>query len=273
MVDLGRTSLLNGNHVKRVLGQGGTVLGTMVAFCRTPAIVRMIAAAGFDLVLLDLEHSSFSPETIADMCEMARAAGLVPVVRPHLTCADLAHRLQDLGAMGLMFPGVSSRAQVEEFRRWMRFPPAGTRGHTDTNAGQDYVAVAAGTAKYLMDEAAMLVVQVESGDAVDRIDEILDGGGIDIVEIGRGNLSTDLGIPGELRHQRVLAAVDRVIAASARRGAAAGVSCGSVQDATDMMQRGVRCVNFSTDRRIMAQAYHDMAGTLRQVLRDPAQAG
>lgn len=272
MVDESRSSLLSGNHVKRVLDQGGTVLGTMVAFCRTPAIVRIIAAAGFDLVLLDLEHSSFSAETIADMCEMARAAGLVPVVRPYLTSADLAHRLQDLGAMGLMFPGVSGRTQVDEFRRWMRFPPAGTRGHTDTNAGQDYMALAAGTAKHLMDDAAMLVVQVESAEAVGRIDEILDGGGIDIVEIGRGDLSTDLGVPGELRHPRVLAAVDRVIAACARGGAAAGVSCGSTQDATDMMQRGVRCVNFSTDRRIMALAYNDMAGTLRQALRDSGQA-
>ena len=71
------------NRVKKQLAAGGFAFGTGIAMIRTPAIMRLIAGAGYDFVFIDMEHSSFSFETINDMCDMARSVGLVPVVRPY----------------------------------------------------------------------------------------------------------------------------------------------------------------------------------------------
>ena len=70
------------NRVKAKLASGRVALGGMVAFIRNPGVINMIATAGFDFVFIDMEHASFSFETLNDMCEVARAAGIVPVVKP-----------------------------------------------------------------------------------------------------------------------------------------------------------------------------------------------
>ena len=110
------------------LHAGDLVMGTMVMYVRTPGVVRMAAAAGLDYVLIDLQHSIFDLELVADMCEVARAAGIAALVRPNRADADTVNRIQDLGANGLMFPDVSSRRQIEQGITAMHYPPNGTRG-------------------------------------------------------------------------------------------------------------------------------------------------
>src|ERR1700730_9657897 len=116
---------MTGNPVKTRLASGGYALGANVGFVRTPALMRVIAAAGYDFVVIDMEPSAFSMETVGDMCQMARASNLVPLVRPDSPSASLGNRIQDLGAMGLMHFDVKSRAEVDTFLRWMRYPPDG----------------------------------------------------------------------------------------------------------------------------------------------------
>ncbi|MEX0789361.1 MAG: aldolase/citrate lyase family protein, partial [Actinomycetota bacterium] len=89
--------------------------------------MRMIQAAGYDFVMIDMQHSSLSNVTVADMCEMARGVGLVPIVRPVSHAPEIGGRVLDMGAAGLMHFDVSSRQQVDEFLRWMRCTPQGTR--------------------------------------------------------------------------------------------------------------------------------------------------
>jgi 2-keto-3-deoxy-L-rhamnonate aldolase RhmA len=251
------------NHALRKLRAGEFAYGTWVVQVRTPALMRWIASAGFDFVFLDTEHSDFSWETIGTMCELARASGLVPIVRPHELNGHLANRIQDVGAMGLMYHDVTSRAQVEEILHWTRYPPAGVRGSTAQGPAMDYVAGRGDEIKRFLDENAMLLIQIESREGLENVDAILAGGGVDVVEIGRGDLSTALGVPLELRHPLVLEAVDEIAAACRRHGVAVGVNCTSLEDAADMVERGVRCVSFSNERRLLLDAYRDALAGLR----------
>jgi 2-keto-3-deoxy-L-rhamnonate aldolase RhmA len=251
------------NDALRKLREGGFAYGTWVVQVRTPALMRWIASSGFDFVFLDTEHSDFSWETIGTMCDMARASGLVPIVRPHAFEPPLANRIQDVGAMGLMFHDVTSRAQVDAMLRAMRYPPAGTRGSSALGPAMDYAGGPGADVKRLVDENTMLVIQIESREGLANVDAILEGGGVDVVEIGRGDLSTALGVPLELRHPTVLEAIDEIASACRRHGVAVGVNCVSLEDAADMTARGVRCVSFSNERRLLLEAYRGAVAGLR----------
>jgi 2-keto-3-deoxy-L-rhamnonate aldolase RhmA len=243
------------NRVKAKLKAGGFAFGTGVALTRTPALMRLIAGAGYDFVFIDMEHSSFSFETINDMCDMARSVGLAPIVRPYSHDPALGNRILDIGAMGLMYFDVDSREQVDGFVRAMRFPPAGARQNSRGSAF-DYLPIRGRESYRFVDENTMLVIQLETLEAIENIDRILEGGGVDVVEIGRSDLSIVLGVAGQREHPRVLEVVDRAIAACRRHNVAAGCGSDSLEDAQSMIGRGVRYLFYGTnDLSILGRAY------------------
>lgn len=251
------------NHVKKLLSDGGTAFGTWVEFCRTPAIARMIAAAGFDFVFIDTEHSSLSMETVADICEVARGCGIAPIVRTYSAEGGLVNRIQDIGAMGLMFHDVARRSDVDEIREHMSYPPLGSRGHAILNAAYDYTDISAAAGKQIINSHMMLFIQCESVAGLENLEEMIAPGGVDVVEVGRGDLSTALGVPGETQHQKVLEAVDSVISLCDKYGVAVGTMCNTQDDAADMMRRGMRCISYANDRGILARRYRETVGFLR----------
>jgi 4-hydroxy-2-oxoheptanedioate aldolase len=164
-----------------------------------------------------------------------------------------------------MFHDVTSREEVDELVRWMRYPPTGIRGSTSMSTPMDYLVVPGAEAKAFIDDNMLLIIQIESREGVENISEILAGGGVDVVEIGRGDLSTSYGMPLEIRHPVVLEAVDQVIAACNEHGVAPGINCVSVEDAADMIERGVRCVSYSSDKRILVTTYNDAVRDLSEL--------
>jgi len=243
------------NRVKAKLAAGGFAFGTGVAMIRTPALMRLIAGAGYDFVFIDMEHSSFSFETINDMCDMARSVGLVPVVRPYSHDPALGNRILDIGAMGLMYFDVESREQVDGFVRAMHFPPAGTRQNSRGSAF-DYQPIRGAESYRFVDENTMLVIQLETLEAIENIDNILKGGGVDVVEIGRSDLCIALGVPGQREHPKVLEVVDRAIAGCRRHNVTPGCGSDSLEDAQSMIRRGMRYVFYGTnDLSILGRVY------------------
>jgi 2-keto-3-deoxy-L-rhamnonate aldolase RhmA len=237
---------------------GEPVFGTMIMWVRTPGSVRMAAAAGFDYVVVDLEHSNLGLETVADMCEIARAAGIALFIRPNETGQDTVNRLQDLGADGFMFHDVTSRAQVEELTRPLRYPPRGTRGIALAGPGADYRGPV--TAEFLAaaDDRLITIVQIESQDGLDNLDSIL-AGGVDVADVGRQDLAISLGLPGQITHPQVTAAVDTVLKACAARGIACALAVANVEEARQEIARGARFITYRNDKAIMLDAYRGFA--------------
>jgi 4-hydroxy-2-oxoheptanedioate aldolase len=253
---------IRSNHLKAKLHAGGTAFGTWIVMNRNPAIVRIAAASGFDFVFIDAEHGDFSWETVASLCDMARASDLVPIVRPSEANPFLANRIQDLGAMGLMYHDVRSRELVTRMLSAMRYPPDGSRGLTSFGASMDYLGGPGDELRRISDENSMLIVQIESRAGVENIDQILDGGGVDLVEIGRGDLSMSLGVPMQPKHARVVRAIEYLVERSERHSVAVGVNCVSIEDGAEMLDLGIRCISFSSDRRILQSAYSQAARAL-----------
>src|SRR5579864_8458367 len=113
------------NHVKEKLARGEVVASMTVRLLRGIEIARIAKTAGFDSLYVDLEHSSFSLESMGQICMAALEVGITPFVRvPGL--ADV-QRILDAGALGIIAPHVSSATEARDYVKAAKYPPLGER--------------------------------------------------------------------------------------------------------------------------------------------------
>jgi len=236
------------NPVKRRLAQGELALGTFVMEFATPGLASIVAAAGADFVMLDMEHSGWSFETVKQQIAHARGAGLVPIVNPRGGHRFAEHELLlDLGAQGLMVPHVETSEQAQAIVRGTRYPPEGTRGAAFGVAHDRYRMDDVPATMRLANAESLIVVKIETALGVRNIDQILSVPGIDVALIGHTDLSLSLGRPLQLDHPEFTGALDTVLAACRRHGRAAGCVVGDVATGRAWIAKGFRLIAYSGD--------------------------
>jgi 2-keto-3-deoxy-L-rhamnonate aldolase RhmA len=254
---------MRANGVKRTLRDGGVSLGTMVFEFNTPGIGRIVAEAGAEFVVYDMEHTGWSIETIRSLMATTRAAEVVPLVRVPATQYHLLSRPLDVGAMGLMVPMVESAEQAALIVRSAKYPPLGGRGAAFGIAHDDYVG---GDVVAKMESAnaeTLILAQIETAAGVERVDEIAAVEGVDVLWIGHFDLTASLGIPAQFDHPDFLGAVERVVAACGRHGKTAGIMAGDVAGAAAWLDQGFRAVAYSGDLWIYQEALRQGLAELR----------
>lgn len=204
------------NKTKRALQHGEFVLGTVNRYFRSPEIAQVLATAGYDFIWIDMEHSCFGLETVADTARAALAAGITPIVRIPELQSHFISRALDSGALGVIVPEVDSRKQVEDTVRFSKYAPLGRRRTVGRLAHADYAGVNAAEFNRRSNEEVLTSVLVESEAGVENIEEIVSVEGLDLVIIGAGDLSLSLGVPGETDHEKVRKYIREVIEACKR---------------------------------------------------------
>jgi 2-keto-3-deoxy-L-rhamnonate aldolase RhmA len=216
-----RTSLF-----RAALARGdGPALGTWVKIPATE-VVELVALAGFDFVVIDLEHSPIDLESAFRLIGTALHTGVSPIVRVADLHPGLVQRLLDAGAEGVMFPHVDTVEQAEAAVAAVRFPPRGTRGVGATSRAGAWGATP--LAEYLRhgQEEVVLIAQIESATGVWNAREIASVDGVDALLVGAADLSVSEGrAPTD-------PAVTTLIAAAVESGRAAGVPVGNAGGAT-----------------------------------------
>ena len=192
----------------------GTFLGTASA-----VTAEVCAAAGFDWVLLDLEHGAGGEEQVRDVVPAAGSYGVPTVVRVETDARIRMGRVLDSGAAGIMLPRMDSAAQVEAAMTHLRYPPLGDRGVATYNRACRF-GLDPGALDRANDEV-LVVVQIESAAAVAAADEIAALDGVDVLFVGPRDLSHDLGVPGDISAPAFVEALETVLAAG--RGARQGL--------------------------------------------------
>jgi len=234
------------NTLKRLLKSGGTAIGTMVCDTRNPAIAQALNVAGFDYFILDTEHGSYSLETVSDIMQMARLVGITPIVRvPDYTYPFIARTL-DAGARGVMVPRVKTRAQVEQIVRAVKYPPMGERGMMNARTNTDYRGMTIGEYGVQANAETMVIVQVETREAVEDIDAILAVPGVDAALMGPADLSVALGVM-DVGHPTVTEYIQRVVDAAKRRGLPSGTHVGDLAMLKTWRDKGMRLLMYSYD--------------------------
>jgi len=245
------------NKTKAKLKRGEIAIGHFVLEFATPGIGQMIANAGYDYIIFDMEHSSFTQENIRQAILSSKAAGITPIVRVQDTEYFLMSRPLDAGAQGLMIPRVESRDQVLKIMESTKYPPIGIRGSAFGIAHDDYKGGDISVGIKRANEEILIIVQTETTKSVDNVDQILSVEGVDVAWIGQSDMTVSLGIPGQYDHPKFLRALDKILNACEKYGVAPGYIPITVKEAIEMINKGFRCIAYSADVFLYSYALKD----------------
>ena len=254
------------NRVKQALKEGRAVLGTMITEFRTPEIARMMAAAGFDFIFIDTEHSAYTTETVTDIIRAGKAVDLVCLVRVPDAEYHLMARTLDIGAQGLMIPRVESVETVERIIQATKYPPWGERGFGARAIITDYERMETDDLMEWLNENTMVVLQIERKRAIEDIDQLVSVKGVDAVLIGPNDLSISLGVPGQQDHPLMVEAIQEVVDACQRHNVASGIHVRDMKTLLFWKERGMRMLTYSTDATMLLTTATEAVKELRKHL-------
>ncbi len=235
-------------------------LGTWV-MSASPLVAEAIAHAGFDWAVLDMEHSPLELPGVVQMLQAVAATKLVPIVRLPTNDPVLFKRLLDAGANTLMVPMVQGAAEARRAVAATRYPPLGVRGVAGMSRATRY-----GTQRLdtqMANAGVALILQLETPQALDALEEIAAVEGVDALFIGPADLSAAMGHGGDTRHP----AVQKVVAQAAERARAAGIPIGTLagtpEMATQVRAAGFDFVGLGSDLGLLVHAAQASLHALR----------
>ena len=205
------------NLMKEKMRQGGIAVGVLI---QEPAvqIVEILGHLGFDWVFIDCEHSSLSIADVGHMVMAAELSGMTPLVRVPQNLPEIILRYLDVGAMGIIIPGVETAEDAQRAARGARYAPEGVRGLAGVRPADYGLKGTLGEYIKVANREIIVLADVESREGVENIDGILGTEGLDGVVIGSNDLSQSLGVPGQTNHPLTLEAMDKILAAGKKFG-------------------------------------------------------
>tara|TARA_B100002019_G_scaffold177483_1_gene153225 strand:- start:3677 stop:4432 length:756 start_codon:yes stop_codon:yes gene_type:complete len=207
-------------NLKKKLSLDEVTLGSWITIPH-PAIPEIMSNAGFDWLVIDLEHSSITIREAEDLIRVVDICGKSPLVRLTSNDPDQIKRVMDSGAHGIIVPNITSIQEVEKSFASLHYPPLGKRGVGLARA-QKY---GSGFDEYLnwQEEGPVLIAQIENKVAIENLDEIFSSGLIDAFIIGPYDLSASMGIPGQFEHPDFLKSVDSIIDSAKKNSIPSGI--------------------------------------------------
>lgn len=237
------------NGPNRILERTRSGLVARGVVCRTlsAVVVELIGLAGFDFVWIDMEHSAADFGVVEQLCRAADGAGVTTLVRVPDKSPSYVLRALEAGAAVVNVPAIEDRTEAEAVVRAARYFPEGARGFCPSSRGNAYgLNRSAAEAFAEANERVMTMVQIESRRGVENAAEICAVPGVDIVFVGRGDLSHSLGV-GRIDETAVVESTSRVIEAARRFGKIAAIHADTADDAKRWLGEGARVLCCAVD--------------------------
>ena len=201
------------NPAKERLARGDLALGVGIRLSRTVEIAKAMKSAGYDWLFIDLEHGPLTLDAATQISVAALDAGISPIVRVPAGDFASATRALDNGALGIVIPHVDTAEQARVIVDKLKYPPAGHRSIAGSVPQFDFQAVPIADLTATLNAACLVVVMLETPDAIAQADAIAAVAGVDVLLIGTNDLCAEMGIPGDFANARVSEAYEKVIAA------------------------------------------------------------
>lgn len=216
-----------------------------------PAVAEIMAKAGFDWLVIDLEHSVIDLHTAGELIRIIDLCGVAPLVRLTSNDPDQIKRVMDAGAQGIVVPMVKSERDATLAVSATRYAPQGSRG-VGLSRAQGY---GTGFPDYLIwqRDGPVVIVQIEHVEAIAHLTEILTVAGVDGFIIGPYDLSCSLGVPGEFEHPDFIAAMARIRSIGRGLGCPAGLHVvePNVETLARAVREGYTFIGYSVDMRVI----------------------
>ena len=258
-------ALLGSDALKKIRA-GELTLGLGVHQLRGSAVPLLAKAAGYDWLFIDAEHGTISTQEIAQICLAALPNGVAPIVRVCAGALDEGTRALDNGALGVVVPHIDTVEQARSLVAAFRYYPLGHRSAGGPAAQFGYRPPPTAEAQKTLNAEILVVPMLETPQAVENAEKIAAIDGIDALLIGTNDLSLEMGIAGQVGHERITAAY-RTVAEACRRHNK-GLGMGGVYDeavARRYIGMGARMILAGSDHNLLLDALGKRAQFLRGI--------
>ena len=254
------------NKLNQAIAEGRIPVGHMIWEFGTRGIARVLEHTNLDFVVVDMEHTGFGHETVADLMGWFRGTDIAPFVRIPQQLYHFIARTLDAGALGIMVANVQSAEEAREIVQAAKFAPLGNRGVGLGGAHTDYAKP--DPVKYFEESNrnTTIICQIESGRGVENVDAIAATEGVDCVWVGHFDLSQSMGIPAQFQNPDFLAALGRVVKAAKDNDITAGIQPANLAQAEQWLEIGFNVMSWSTDLGVYAGAMEAELAELRSKL-------
>lgn len=232
------------------LHAGETLFGTFAGLGSAVA-TEILARAGFDWLIIDLEHGFGTESELLANLHAVGATATAALVRPQSGERLRIGRALDLGAHGIMVPRIDLPEQAREAISWMRYPPDGSRGLALSTRGAG-LGELGHTDVQAINRRILGIIQVESPSAVEHAGEIAAIDGVDVLFVGPTDLSHSLGIPGRFDDPIYLEALRHVVTTAEAAGKAAGILLRDALALPRHRELGFRFIGLGSDSAFLS---------------------
>ena len=256
------------NIAKEKILNNELCLGVGLRQSRTVDIGKIMATSGYDWLFIDMEHNSMDIDIASQISVAAQDAGITPIVR----VPDFAHhhatRVLDCGAMGVVFPHVENADIAKKLVSYCLYPPKGHRSMTGVLPQLDFKQQPIADVASTINKNMLIVIMLESPEAIDNVDSIAAIDGVDVVLIGTNDLCMEMSIPGDYSNPKVKDAYIKVIEACKKYGKTPGM--GGVYNEelmSEYIKMGMRFILSGSDLSFMMQSASQRSNKLRSFLK------
>ena len=249
------------NKLREKLLAGECALGTWVCYT-DPSSAEVLAQAGFDWLLIDVEHSHIGPEALRNIIIAIDGQDCVPVVRVKVRDIDSIKLALDCGAGGVVIPQVNTGEDACWAVKHSKYAPVGKRGIGPLRASSygikwnEYIRAA--------NDNTLTIVQVEDIEAVKNLSKILSTPGIDGIYIGPGDLLQSIEMSSGERDLKLDEVIDSVIEAAKKSGLPVGMICATMDEVRTMVDKGVSLLTIGSDVDFMIGGAHSAVKRWRE---------
>lgn len=229
-----------------------------------PTMVAEMCHAGYDWLLIDTEHHVFNPESLRNIIMIMLSRGVAPIVRVVDNDTAIIKKTLDMGAEGILVPLIGTAEDARRAVAACKYPPEGMRGWCPVEASDyfhniDYY-------NQTINQRVVVMLQIESIDAVNNIDSILDVQGIDCLMIGPADLSYSLGFPLRVDQPEVQEVINTVITKANAADIPIGIFNGStVKEFEHLIKRGINILVLCMDHELLGLAARDILVKMREI--------
>lgn len=250
-------------NLKKRIKQGETLNGCWINL-GSSVTAEIVGLAGFDWVLIDLEHGAGGEKDVLFQLQALEHTPSAPIVRVESSDRQRIHRVLDLGAEGIMCPRITNATEAKEVVSGLHYPPEGSRGVAKMVRATGFGKNFSGYSKEAKDNIVG-IVQIETIEVLDHLDDIASLEGVDVLFIGPADLSMAMGIFGQFDHPLFKEAISSTVNAAKKAGKATGILLFNPEDYTTYHKMGIRMIACGADATFVADGARTMVNKLNDL--------
>ncbi len=252
------------NRLREMMEKGSCVFGTFLG-TPDPSVAELLGHAGFDYLILDMEHGPLDTVTAENLMRAADASDTVPVVRVTQNNPSLILRALDSGALGVVVPQVNNYESAVNVGEASKYGPDGFRGMALGTRATKYGIM--GKDEYLAfaKEEPLVIVQCETQESVDNLEEIVTAPFIDMIFIGPTDLSQSMGYPADIDHPKVQKTIHEIVQITKEAGLYVGIFVRTIEEAKHWADKGVQFIALGGDKGFLFRACKEAVTELAKI--------